>query len=67
MSKVFIIRPSHKLVWLPFRTHLAAGAELGLTTVPASAVGPDNLGGRITFDDTVANFDIDVFVQTLTT
>ncbi|KAM0799909.1 heme peroxidase [Usnea florida] len=30
--------------------------------VPASAVGPDNSGGRIAFDDTVAKNDIDVLV-----
>ena len=31
--------------------------------VPESAVGVNNAGGRIAFDDTVANFDIDVVQQ----
>ena len=39
-----------------------AGAERDSTTVPASAIGPENLDGRIAFDDTVANFDIGVLV-----
>ena len=31
--------------------------------VPESAVGVNNAGGRISFDDTVANFDVDVIQQ----
>ena len=36
---------------------------MGSTAVPASAVGPENLAGRVAFDDTVANFDVDVLVR----
>lgn len=44
----------------PFSKVVTAEVEQYSTTVPATAVGADNLGGRITFDDTVANFDMDV-------
>lgn len=30
--------------------------------VTAEAIGPDNLDGRIAWDNTVANFDVNVFV-----
>lgn len=60
MSEAFTIRRSLKSVCLFYRRIVKAGAENSVTTVPASAVGPNNLDGRISFDDTVANFDIDV-------
>ncbi|CAF9932560.1 hypothetical protein IMSHALPRED_008917 [Imshaugia aleurites] len=44
---------------------VTARVDENVATVPASAVGPNNLGGRIAFDDTVANFDIDVVQQYL--
>ncbi len=44
----------------PFSQVVTAEIEQYPTTVPATAVGADNLGGRVAFDDTVANFDMDV-------
>ena len=57
MSAAFVTRPSLRLVWFPVSNYY--GAEQNSTTVPASAVGPDNLDGRIAFDDTVGSYDID--------
>ena len=56
--------PSNRYVSF-YSAIVTAGANKDSKTVPASAISADNLGGRIAFDDTVANFDIDVSVQTI--
>lgn len=56
--------PSNRYVSF-YSTIVKAGANKDSTIVPASAISADNLGGRIAFDDTVANFDVDESVQTI--